>query len=30
LSKRLNRDGPVISEQISVLAEALVELFPAA
>jgi Nuclease-related domain len=30
LSKRLNRDGPVSPEQIAVLAEALVELFPAA
>jgi hypothetical protein len=30
LSKRLNRKGPVSPEQIDVLAEALVELFPAA
>lgn len=30
LSRRLNRDGPVTREQIDVLTEALVELFPAA
>jgi hypothetical protein len=30
LSKRLNRDGPIGAGQIAVLAEALVELFPAA
>jgi hypothetical protein len=30
LSKHLNRDGPVSPEQVGVLAEALVELFPAA
>jgi hypothetical protein len=30
LSKRLNRDGPIDAGQIAVLAEALVELFPAA
>jgi hypothetical protein len=30
LSKHLNRDGPIGRDQIAVLAEALVELFPAA
>jgi hypothetical protein len=30
LSKRLNRHGPVSPKQVGVLAEALVELFPAA
>ena len=30
LSKRLNRDGPLSREQVGVLTEALVGLFPAA